>query len=315
MDELLIKYLIGEADDEEQRTALDWINTNDENRRHFNQLKFVWEKSKTIAIDSSIDENKAWEKFKKKINTEQKQIPFTSKKSTWKTSAAAAVIFLFLGAATFYYLLQRNPEIIISSNNKVLIDTLSDGTLVTLNKNSKLIYKQKFESNSRKVQLIGEGFFQVTPNVEKPFLIHVEDVEVKVVGTSFNIKQAPEHIQIIVETGIVKVSKKANTIQLLPHQKATVFPNKNQPVVEQNEDEFYNFYRTNEFVCNATPLWKLVDALNTAYNGNITISNPNIRNLKITTTFKNNSLNEITTILAQTLNIQVEENNGEITLK
>lgn len=315
MDELLIKYLLGEANSEEQQAALNWINTNENNRRHFDQLKFVWGKSKTIAKDIQIDEEEAWEKFKENVNGNQKQIPFKNKKNNWKIIAAAATLFLFLGAALFTFIFQRNPQIIISSNEKVLIDTLSDGSIVTLNKHSKLIYKEKFAGDSRKVELIGEGFFEVTHNKQKPFLIQVKDVKVKVVGTSFNIKQKPDNIEVIVETGIVKVSKNAHSIQLLPHQKTIISSNTKQPIIEQNEDELYNFYRTNEFKCNATPLWKLVNALNNAYSNKIIIANDNIRNLQITTTFKNNSLSQITAILSQTLNIQSQNINGNIILK
>ena len=62
---------------------------------------------------------------------------------------------------------------------------------------------------------------------------------------------------------------------------------------EQVTDKLYNYYRTKQFVCDDTPLWKLVEVVNEAYNSNILIGDPAIRNLTITTTFDNESLDQV----------------------
>jgi len=208
----------------------------------------------------------------------------------------------------------RSNEVVIASQNQVLTDTLPDASVVTLNKNSSLAFPKTFNQKGRNVQLKGEAFFHVAANTEKPFIIKTGSVSIKVVGTSFNVKQMKQRTEIIVETGVVRVTKNTHTVRLLPHQKAIVFRDKDKPVVEQTRDKLYNYYRTKAFVCDGTPLWRLVDALNEAYGSNIIIANDRIRNLPLTTTFKNRSLSDILTILTQTLNIQASQNNGQIIL-
>ena len=64
---------------------------------------------------------------------------------------------------------------------------LADGTLVWLNSDSELRYPVKFAGSQRDVWLKGEGYFEVSKNPEKPFRVVVDDMIVKVLGTSFNI--------------------------------------------------------------------------------------------------------------------------------
>ena len=99
-------------------------------------------------------------------------------------------------------------------------DTLPDGSFVTLNKNSSIHYPKKFPGRKRNIELKGEAFFTVTPDKEKPFVISVNDVTVTVVGTSFNIKSVSGKTQVVVESGIVQVTKNNKTIELKPAGKS-----------------------------------------------------------------------------------------------
>jgi ferric-dicitrate binding protein FerR (iron transport regulator) len=68
-------------------------------------------------------------------------------------------------------------------------------------------------------------------------------------------------------------------------------------------------------VCSATPLWRLVDVLNEAYGVNIIIGNPRLKNLELTTTFRNEPIENILAVVSETLNIHVERKGIDIILK
>jgi transmembrane sensor len=329
MDELLVKYLLGEATGEESRSAEEWINASRDNKRYFDHFKLIWEESRQLAVASDIDENAAWARFQQRVApqvTERNEsnydqvnnvvaFPLKKKRTAWRAAAAVAVLMFGTWIAYFYYETNAN-RVTLASADTVRIDTLPDGSVVTLNKNSSLAYARNFKGNIRAVTLKGEAFFNVTPNKAKPFEITVEDVTVRVVGTSFNVKNTREKTEIIVETGIVTVAKRRNQVKLLPKQKATVMKKGDAPVIEKNNDDLYNFYRTKEFVCNNTPLYKLVEALNESYNAKITIQNTAIRNLPITTTFhRKDPLNLILGVIVETQNIQIEQKEGTVILK
>jgi ferric-dicitrate binding protein FerR (iron transport regulator) len=208
-----------------------------------------------------------------------------------------------------------NREVIAKSGNHVLIQTLPDGSTVTLNKNSILSYPNKFDDGKRAVTLTGEAFFNITPDKQHPFVIASGEASVTVVGTTFNVKTTADETEVIVETGIVQVTKQANSAKVLPHQKAIVSKNNSTPKVEANSDELYNYYRTKEFVCHGTPLWKLVTVLNEAYDAHIVIENEKLNNLQLETTFRNESLDDILKVISSTFNIEVQKREAEIILK
>jgi len=97
-------------------------------------------------------------------------------------------------------------KVIIPYGKKSMI-VLSDGTRVWLNAGSQLIYPSKFLGNNRQVMLIGEAYFDVTKNHDKPFIVHTSDISVNVLGTRFDISAYPEDkiIQTVLEEGKVSL--------------------------------------------------------------------------------------------------------------
>lgn len=85
---------------------------------------------------------------------------------------------------------QTKSEVYTKNGSKTRIQ-LPDGSLVWLNAGSKLNYKYNFGKELREVELIGEAFFDVVKNPKKPFVIHTNTIDVKVLGTAFNVKSYP----------------------------------------------------------------------------------------------------------------------------
>lgn len=318
IDDLLVKHLLGETNEVEQVQVSAWISESDANRKHYEQLKKIWDSSRDIAAKSTIAENAAWQRFQQRIEQtppKPKTIPLSSRGMSWMK--IAAILILLVGGAWLTNALFFNSYhyAYVHTEGNTTSETLPDGTVVTLNKESRVKYSDVFTGNIRKVTLEGEAFFDVAPDKSKPFIITVNNVEVKVVGTSFNVKGTNNKTEVIVETGIVEVTKKENMVKLKPKEKAIVLPNSPAPIKETNDDALYNYYRTKEFVCDNTPLWRLVDVLNDAYNVNIIIANDNIRDLQINTTFKNETLDNILQVISETLNIKIERTGNQIIFK
>lgn len=315
-DDLLVKYLLGEATPEEQQQVQQWEAADAANAKHLQHLHYIWQESKKLEAKSTVDENAAWERFKQRVSAKPaapKTIPL-GRRTNWMR-VAAALIMMIGGSYTAYYYLYSGRMITLASENAVLSETLPDGTVVTLNKHASIKYPKNFSGDTREVTLDGEAFFNVTPNKSKPFIIHANEADVQVVGTSFNVKSSTAQTEVIVETGVVQVSKKQLGVILKPKEKATVKQNLQQPIKEQSDDELHMYYRTKEFVCNNTPLSRLVPVLNDAYDTNIVIANDKLNDLRLTTTFQNQSLDNILDVIANTFNISVERTDGQIVLK
>jgi ferric-dicitrate binding protein FerR (iron transport regulator) len=82
-----------------------------------------------------------------------------------------------------------------------------------------------------------------------------------------------------------------------------------------NTDQLYNYYRSKLFVADNTPLWRVVEILNEAYDANIVIENDQHRDLPLTTTFKDESLDNILHIITETFKITAVKENGKIILR
>lgn len=316
-DELLVKYLLGEASYSEKNAIELWIDASAENHKYFNHFQLIWQTSKQLVVPPSVNADEAWKRFQQKTQEVQtkpavvKQMRFSS---SWMRAASVAI--LVIGVSIVAYLLNQSAKpTIFATVTSPATDTLSDGSIVTLNKNSSLRYAKNFKGNTRKVQLQGEAFFKVRPNKQKPFVISVNDITVTVVGTSFNIKSTGTETQVVVETGVVLVTRNNKTIELRPNEKLLTKSADTVLAKEKTSDKLYQYYRSKEFVCDNTPLWKLVEVLNEAYGSNIIIAKPELRNLPLTTTFYNESLEKILSVIAETFEISIEHRGDQIVLQ
>lgn len=231
--------------------------------------------------------------------------------------AASVLLISTLGGLGYSYFENKsaNTLITIHATSTTLNDTLPDGTTITLNKNSSLTYTQKFKGNTRPVTLKGEAFFNVSPDKSKPFIITINDVTVQVVGTSFNVKHKNGKTTVDVETGIVKVSKNKDQVEL-KHGEKVIISDPNLKLLKSiSKGRLYNYYRNKELVCDQTPLQELVEALNEIYNVNISIKNPELQEKPITTIFKDQSLDQILEVIQETFVIEIERKNNQILLK
>jgi len=116
---------------------------------------------------------------------------------------------------------------IFTSNGSRTHLTLPDGTIVWLNAGSRITYEKNFDANLRAVTLTGEAFFDVAPNASKPFVIHTAHIDIRVLGTSFNVKSYPSEktTEATLIRGSIEVSIRNRTsdrIVLRPNEKLIV---------------------------------------------------------------------------------------------
>ncbi|MCF0070979.1 FecR domain-containing protein [Dyadobacter sp. CY261] len=319
IDELLVKSMLDEASIAEQIEVKQWLLDDDDHQQYYEHFELIWNESKHFAQVSTVDENAAWERFKARTRITEPEIIPMYPKPVFRILRMVAMVLMTAGVGWLGYLAatrNASPEMLtVYSGMQTLTDTLPDGSVVTLNKKSSITYPEEFKGKVRPVQLTGEAFFDVKPDKTKPFLISVNDVTVKVVGTSFNVKDNASKTEVIVETGIVEVSRADQKVRITPHEEATVVKASSEMQKGRTGDEFYNYYRTRRLFCDGTPLWRLVEILNEAYEADIVIGNERLAELPINTTFHQSSLESILGVISETLSLKVERHGGQIILK
>ena len=187
--ELIEKYFDGNITDAEIKELSDWIK----NDRH---LQNWWEEefSKSDAGINPVLRDKLFARIKEqtqgKEETQGKENSRTIRMNPWKW--AAAIVLPICIAFFTYYLVDSSqtvgaPFIVKADKGDKATIELPDGTNVVLNSASQLSYLNNFGENVRRVQLNGEAYFKVAHDEKRAFIVQVGDLEVKVLGTSFNV--------------------------------------------------------------------------------------------------------------------------------
>jgi transmembrane sensor len=210
-----------------------------------------------------------------------------------------------------------NSEIVTGRGQKSAL-TLSDGTKVWLNTDSKLIYSNDFSGKTREVVLVGEAFFDVSHDKKKPFIIHTRDMHIKVLGTAFNVRAYPNEksSEASLISGIIQVSftKRPNEqLMLKPNEKITfsntdIAPGKRQEdlplitleniTVEPSTGTILETAWTKgKFAFKSRPFMEIVEELERIYDVEIEIERGSIQSRRFTASFDNETLDEILMLL------------------
>ena len=142
----------------------------------------------------------------------RKQMPRKSFRTNWLMVAATIVISALLSV----FFVMNSQESAHDEESVYLVKapeagekirfTLSDGTQVHLNSESKLTYPKNFDNSGREVELEGEAYFVVASDENRPFTVQTHDVTTRVLGTSFNIRSYPDENEVIVAVSSGKVA-------------------------------------------------------------------------------------------------------------
>lgn len=227
-EDIIIRYLENRCSEEDFVLINEWMKESDENANELFRMEEVYQLGK-LPADTGELVAKAERRLGKRLDQEkqQKQKAFRLR-NAWRYAAALVAVVVMAAGFTYYLSQEEKEELIVASatHGQVREMILPDGTKVWLNQSSQLRYPRNFRGKERQVYLEGEAYFEVARNHEKPFTVGSPAMDVRVLGTSFNIKCRPGTG--IAETtlieGEVEVKEKMDKgkITLLPGQKAVL---------------------------------------------------------------------------------------------
>lgn len=197
---------------------------------------------------------------------------------------------------------------------------LSDSTKVWLNSETILRYPVQFSGNERKVELIGEAFFEVTQNKNKPFIVVSNEQIVEVLGTSFNISSYKEDS--IIYTTLVKgkvdvYMKKKNKVKqtLSPNYQTCMYKNAGQISQRKVNTDQYIAWKEGRFVFENKPLSQMMNTLSKWYNVDVVFENEKARDIEFTGELKRyESFEKVMAIIEKTQEVKIETNERIITI-
>lgn len=306
---LLQKYIQDQCTEQELRRLLHWLKSPDNHNELDLVVKPLWD---------TIDKNtvRPNSEREKELRAEVSLLLSGIKQKDTKTSnpgvrgknrsngfyrIAAILILVFSVTFGLLKVLDRpSPQLTYTekSSNKgekknIL---LADGTKIVLNSDTKLRIPANFNKEERIIEMEGEGFFDVTPDPDKPFIIKSGEAQVRVLGTSFDFKSYREDdfIKLTVSTGKVRVNVADQDLQL------SVSPNEHLSINKIDGNISKETIRENNYIkwiqgslyFNREPIREVVKTINRTYNCKVILQCNNC-DYKITGTHDNKSIEAV----------------------
>ena len=303
IDDLIGKVLSNEATPEEVREVETWRNASEENENYFADLKLIFGRAASNQVKIDFDADEAWRKVQRRL--------VKTKTIDWRPLRIAAGIVLIAVAGIFAWRTFNKPTetIAVMSEAKVVRQTLPDGTTAVLNKHSLIKFEYNPREKIRKVKLKGEGFFEVKHEENKPFVIQADEAFVRDIGTAFNITSYPDKdtVEVMVFAGVVQFYT-LNDPGMTINEGETGYYSKSTKTFSKlaKADTNVLAYNTRVFSFHSTDLRSAIEQINEVYDSKIKLANDVIANCQVTVTFRNNELDEIVEVLAETLTLTIE---------
>ena len=158
--------------------------------------------------------------------------------------------------------------------------SLSDGSKIYLNAGSRLSYSKDYDSESRKVSLNGEAYFDVKKGIN-PFIISTEYAEITVLGTKFNVRSRDDGFEVGVNEGAVKVHNDLQSMELSQGEQIDINPEYPKTFSSSKMADFYPGWKNNKLICDNSSLVKICDELERIYNVKINFQNESQKNIPI----------------------------------
>lgn len=323
-EELLIRFLTHHCSSEDLNIIHDWIAADPANAKWLFEIEHVWSLKDELRFSDKKEIEAAYNRFITHIQKKEKPT-FKKKKQrsvsfSWFRYTAAAVLILILGI-NLYLPTDETPaeiNVIEVPNGQRASVTLSDGTKVWLNSQSKLTYPAKFPTQKRVVRLEGEGFFEVAHNAKSPFCVESSLIQVQVLGTKFNIKSYPNEPSLVtLAEGKVEViaNNKQSKITLKPNEQVIYSIKTGMRLAQHVTVNTVKSWTTGEIAYSNKTLKEIASDLERQFDVQIIITDPILASATFTCHFKKATpIAEVLNLLKETRDIdyRIKEQKVEI---
>lgn len=313
--DLISKYLAGEANASEAMLLDDWL-AEPENAREFKRIAALWRQLPGTAIPDIPPTQEAWTALEPLLPANRRPLLI---RLFFNRYAAASVIGLMLLVSLFWFTRSKEQpdeltRITKATTSELKTDTMPDGTTITIHKNSAVVYTTGFNKSDRQVAMKGECYFNVVPDKSKPFMISLYDLTIKVVGTSFNVRDftPPGNIEVQVQSGVVKMYTQQKEITVNKGQTGIYNKQRQELYVKDTIDINSIGYATKTFSFNDIAFTDACRYLEKAFNVTIAIDAQQFAGCRLSAQFDNKSLSYILNIINATLNTTYQQQGNTI---
>lgn len=321
-DELITGYLNRSLSREQEKELSHWVAADESHKRYYYEMTELWLSSYDIHHKKKRKNEAVFRRFAEQAGLQKPKQLFLRK---YTHIAASLLIGVFLGSAGLYLFdrsgrqddqaIVRTIEVPLGSRCRL---QLEDGTIVWLNAGSKFSCQPGFSQKNRQVALEGEGYFEVARNEKLPFIVNAKEIDVKVLGTKFNVKaySDEQEIAVTLAEGSVNMIDKAapsNSVIMVPQQQAIYNKLTGKTEVRKVSTEAVCQWTTGAHFFNEISFDEIAGQLEKAFDVTFIFRNPERRQLRFFGEFRNtDTLDDILTIMSSSEKFTYRRNNNII---
>lgn len=305
---LLCKYLLNEADSNEQQWVNTWIQANPEHPVLLASLDKLLRTAPEQVVQGAMDTETAWRVLSSRIAEGGREATFQPKSpiklySRW---LAAASIFLLIGVGTWYLTHQNERQI---NYNGAQLVKLEDGTSIQLDPAAQLQVLPGFGKKDRKVILKGKAEFDVTSDAAHPFIIDLGNQAITVLGTRFSVDNS-QQLRVFINSGKIKVTRQQDSVILTAGMLLEEDTSKQHYKVGAHIKDA----ATHAVVFKDTPLREVLQTINVLYHVNVT-ADAELLELPVTANYTGESVQNVLEAIAYLSNANVINNGADYELR
>ncbi len=282
-DQLFIRFLTHTNSPEDIKEIDRWIAQEKVNADSLFEMERIWMLKDELRFSDEQGICRSYNQFltRKTSNLAPHPQKRRNRLFTGMKYGAAAVVLLLL--LFNIYRLQYREDIsainmIETPKGEKASVTLSDGTKVWLNAETKLTYPAQFGRKKREVTIEGEGYFEVAKNDRKPFVLNGKGFNIHVLGTQFNVDAHPgEDVSIALKEGkiSVEVAEGENQLELCASDQLRLMAG-GRTILQKIDVETINSWTKGEFIFVAQPLAAILRSLERSFNVQIILSDESL---------------------------------------
>lgn len=308
IENLIGKYIVGEASENEIRELREWCALSLKNQKYLDDAILIYEKS-LITSHSRFDSEAAWLKVKNKIENKGGKtnwfIPI------WGIAAGLALIFAL--SFLFYKQWTSPQEFRFMADESSVSQTMPDSSEISLNRNSKVKIAYNEKRNTGRIELEGEALISIPESKKVKWTVETAGLQIEDIGTVFHVSSFADSafVEVTVQEGIVRFFKTGEDgITINAGQKGIYEKNKGIFSFSVPDPNVATF-KTGSFVFQEEPLGQVLEKLSLVFYRNIVMEG-DISNCMLTVAFENEDLETILSIIAETLSLEVTDEGSQI---
>ena len=316
---LLEKYLNNKCSNDEKEKVVRWLNNNNNDDVLNYLLQQLWKKEEKNKLQIQSNDQVILMNIFKRLNLNSDYVSKFYKRKFFSRSKlyykAAASIALLITSFALYFLFFNNHIDINTTYGEKQEVILPDGSKVILNNNSSLKYARTFLNHDvREVWLEGEAFFNVVHTAtNERFIVKTKNLDIEVLGTSFNLIDRNDKVEVVLSSGKVKLGLNKKGQKTLFMKPGELVELKNDQLVKKTVDsELYTSWRHNLLYFEKTTLKEIAQMINNNFGHKVKFDNQQLASLTFTGSNPADNLELLLETLAISFDLTIKQNKNEI---